>query len=299
VDFLASTDERFRPVNLYTGPDGCLYVCDLYRGILQHKLYVTSFLRKQILDRGLDKGLGLGRIYRVVSEAKPPGPAPKLAKASSADLIKALSHPNGWWRDTAQRLLVDRKDSTALLPLRSLALSAGPPLPRLHAMFVLDGLKQLDPPALTALLADKDPRIAAAAIAIKEGAGPVAALLTLATTDANVKDADLATISGKEVDFIERAMGSEPWEKEQPDRVALLKKLAAKIATEAKPDRVDELIDLAACQATAAQWRQRALVSGMLEGKPPKEVALKERSAPLVKLSFSEDEQVRAGAKGS
>ena len=297
VDFIASTDERFRPVNLYTGPDGCLYVCDLYRGILQHKLYVTSFLRKQILDRGLDKGLGLGRIFRVVSEAKPPGPAPKLAKAPSAELVKALSHANGWWRDTAQRLLVERKDFTAIVPVRTLALGAGPHLPRLHAMFVLDGLKQLDPPALTALLADKDPLIAAAAAAIKEGAGPVAALLTLATTDANVKDVDLATIAGKEADFIERAMGAEAWEKEQPDRVALLKKLAARIATEAKPDKVDELIDLAACQATAAQWRQRALVAGMLEGKPPKEVALKERSAPLVKMSFSEDEQVRAGAK--
>src|SRR4051812_19376251 len=116
VDFIASTDERFRPVNLYTGPDGCLYIADLYRGILQHKLYITSFLRKQMLDRGLDKGLGLGRIYRVVSEAKPPGPSPKLAKASSADLIRALSHANGWWRDNAQRLLVDRKDPAALAP---------------------------------------------------------------------------------------------------------------------------------------------------------------------------------------
>ena len=297
LDFLTSTDERFRPVNLYTGPDGCLYVVDIYRGIIQHKLYVTSFLRKQILDRGLDKGLGLGRIYRVVSETKPPGPAPKLAKAPSADLIKALSHPNGWWRDTAQRLLVDKKDSASIVPLRALALGAGPRLPRLHAMFVLDGLKQLDPPALTALLADKDPIIAAAAAAIKEGAGPVAALLTLATTDANVKDSDLATISGKEVDFIERAMGAEAWEKEQPDRVALLKKLAAKITTEGRPERVEDLIDLAACQATAAQWRQKAIVSGMIEGKPSKEIALKSRSAPLVKLSFSEDEAVRAQAK--
>ena len=241
VDFIASTDERFRPVNLYTGPDGCLYIADLYRGILQHKLYVTSFLRKQILDRGLDKGLGLGRIYRVVSEAKPPGPAPKLAKAASADLVKALSHPNGWWRDTAQRVLVDRKDFSATASVRALAVAAGPPRPRLHAMFVLDGLKQLDPPALTLLLADKDPLIARAALAIKEGAGPVAALLQIATTDANVKETDLATIAGKEVDFIERAMGAEAWEKEQPDRVALLRKLAARITAEAKPDKVADL----------------------------------------------------------
>ncbi|MBV8882198.1 MAG: c-type cytochrome, partial [Planctomycetaceae bacterium] len=297
VDFIASTDERFRPVNLYTGPDGCLYIADLYRGILQHKLYVTSFLRKQILDRGLDKGLGLGRIYRVVSDAKSPGPAPKLARAPSAELVAALSHPNGWWRDTAQRLLVERKDFTAVVPLRTLALSAGATYPRLHAMFVLDGLKQLDPPALTALLADKDPRIAAAALAIKEGAGPVANLLQLATADANVKEADLATIAGKEVDFIERAMGAEAWEKEQPDRVALLRKLAARITADAKADKVDDLLDLAACQATAAQWRQKALLGGMLEGRPARTIDLKTRSAPLVKMSFSEDEQVRGAAK--
>jgi len=297
VDFIASTDERFRPVNLYTGPDGCLYIADLYRGILQHKLYVTSFLRKQILERGLDRGLGLGRIYRVVSEAKAPGPAPKLAKAVSADLIRALSHPNGWWRDTAQRLLVDRKDPAAMGPLRALALGAGPRLPRLHAMFVLDGTRQLDPPALTALLADKDPVIAAAAAAIKEGAGPVAALLQIATANAAVKDADLATIAGKEADFIERAMGAEAWEKEQPDRVALLKKLAARITAAAKPDKFEDLLELAACQATAAQWRQRALVEGMIEGRPAKEITLQSRSAHLVKLSFSEDEQVRGQAK--
>jgi mono/diheme cytochrome c family protein len=184
-------------------------------------------------------------------------------------------------------------------PLRALALGAGAPLPRLHAMFVLDGMKQLDPAALTALLADKDPRIAAAAVAIKEGAGPVAALLQIATADANVKDADLATIAGREAEFIEHAMGAEAWEKEQPDRVALLKKMAAKIAAEAKPDHVADLLELAACQSTAAQWRQRALIAGFVEGKPAKEIALKERSAHLVKMSYSEDESVRAQAKSA
>lgn len=297
VDFIASTDERFRPVNLYTGPDGCLYIADMYRGIIEHRIYVTTYLRKQILERGLDKGMGLGRIYRVVAEGKAPGPAPKLSKAPTADLVKAISHANGWWRDTAQRILVDRKDPASIAPLRALATAQGAPLPRLHAMFALDGMKQLDPAALTTLLADKDPRIAAAAVAIKEGAGPVAALLQIATSDANVKDADLATIAGREAEFIEHAMGAEAWEKEQPDRVALLRKLAAKIAAESKPDHVADLLELAACQSTAAQWRQRALLDGMAAGKPAKEVALKERSGPLVKMSFSEDEAVRAQAK--
>ncbi|HVE40924.1 MAG TPA: hypothetical protein VNM14_13605 [Planctomycetota bacterium] len=214
IDFIASTDERFRPVNLYNGPDGCLYFIDMYRGVIQHRPYVTTHLRNQILSRELDKGLGYGRIYRVVSETKAPGPPPRLSKAPSPELVKALSHPNGWWRDTAQRLLVERKDAASVPELRTLARAAGNPVPRLHAMFALEGMGQLDPPTLLALLGDKDPKIAAAALAVKEGAGPVAALLPIATANATLKDAELASIAGKEIDFIERVMVLEVWEKE-------------------------------------------------------------------------------------
>lgn len=297
IDFIASTDERFRPVNLYNGPDGCLYIVDFYRGIIQHRLYVTTYLRNQILSRDLDKGLGLGRIYRIVSDSKPPGPAPRLSKAPSAELVKALCHPNGWWRDTAQRLLVERKDPASVAELRKLAAGAGDFAPRLHAMFALEGMAQLDPQTLAMLMADKNPKVAAAALAIKEGAGPVAALLHLATQNALVKESDLATIAGKEIDFIERVMGAEEWEKEQADRAALLKKLAARITAEGKPDRIGDLLELAACQSTAARWRRGAIVSGILEGRPKKDIVLPARSAPLIKLSYSDDEAVRAGAK--
>ncbi len=297
VDFIASTDERFRPVNLYTGPDGCLYVIDLYRGIIEHRPYMTTYLRNQILSRGLDKGLGLGRIYRVVSDSKPPGPAPRLSKASPVELVRALSHPNGWWRDTAQRLLVERKDASSIEDLKKLAAAEGDPIPRLHAIFSLEGIGRLDPPMLASLINDKNPKIAAAALAIKEGAGPVAALLPIATANATLKDADFASIAGRELDFIERIMAMEAWEKEQPDRDALLRKLAAKVMAEAKPDRVADLLELAACQATAAQWRRGALVAGMAEGRPKQEIALPERSGPLVKLTFAEDERVRGQAR--
>jgi mono/diheme cytochrome c family protein/glucose/arabinose dehydrogenase len=297
IDFIASTDERFRPVNLYNGPDGCLYLIDLYRGVIQHRLYVTTHLRNQILSRDLDKGLGYGRIYRLVSESKAPGPPPRLSKAPSAELVTSLSHPNGWWRDTAQRMLVERKDPATAAPLRALAAAAGATAPRLHAMFALEGMGQLDPPLLQALLGDKDPRIAAAALAVKEGAGPVAALLPIATANANLKEAELATILGRETDFIERVMALEVWEKEQPDREKLLRTLAARITAQGNPERVDELLELAACQATSAQWRRRALVAGMIEGKPKKEILLPARSTSLVKLSYSDDEQVRTQAR--
>src|SRR5581483_6262017 len=94
TEFLASTDEWFRPVNLNNGPDGALYVVDLHHGIIQHRVFLTSYLRQQAESRGLDKGLHLGRIFRVVYEGTPLGKRPQLSKASPSDLVKALSHPN-------------------------------------------------------------------------------------------------------------------------------------------------------------------------------------------------------------
>ena len=65
-ELLASTDERFRPVCSRTGPDGAIYICDLYRGIIEHVIFMMPYLRHQILSRGLDKPVGMGRIYRIV-----------------------------------------------------------------------------------------------------------------------------------------------------------------------------------------------------------------------------------------
>src|SRR6266511_469704 len=168
AEFLASTDERFRPVNLNNGPDGCLYIVDLYHGILQHHLYITSYLRQQILDRTLEQHTDLGRIYRVVNEAKPAGPRQKLSKASPEELVKSLSHPNGWWRDTAQRLLVERNDSRAVAPLKQLAVSGDKPLGRLNGLWTLDGMRQLDVATLTKVISDPHPKVRAAAMRVSE-----------------------------------------------------------------------------------------------------------------------------------
>jgi mono/diheme cytochrome c family protein/glucose/arabinose dehydrogenase len=108
LDFLTSTDERFRPVNLRVGPDGALYVVDLYRGILQHKVFMTSFLRRQTEERGLGEPTGLGRIWRIRHvNGEVAGPS-NLVNLSDDKLRMALGHPNGWHRRTAQRLLAER-----------------------------------------------------------------------------------------------------------------------------------------------------------------------------------------------
>jgi mono/diheme cytochrome c family protein len=169
AEFLTSTDERFRPVNLFNGPDGALYVVDMYRGILQHRLYVTSFLRKQIEERGLAEGIGLGRIWRIVPDSTPRAKFDQgLARADTTALIAKLSDANGWVRDTAQRLLVEQRDPAAAALLQGVARTARDPLARLHALWTLEGLGAIERSALLASLSDRDPRVCAAAIRLAE-----------------------------------------------------------------------------------------------------------------------------------
>lgn len=169
TEFLASTDELFRPVNTYTGPDGALYVVDMYHGIIQHRVFLTSYLRKQAESRGLDKITNYGRIYRVTHESKAPSARPQLGKMSAAELVKELAHANGWRRDTAQRLLIEREDASVIDALRQTATGHENHLARLHALWTLEGLKQVDAPLLIKLMDDKHPKIRAAAVRVSEG----------------------------------------------------------------------------------------------------------------------------------
>lgn len=168
AEFLASTDERFRPVNLNNGPDGALYIVDMYRGVIQHKIFLTTYLRRQSESRDLEKPVGMGRIYRVVHEGKPLAKIPKLSKASSNELVKYLSDPNGAVRDIAQRLLVERNDQSVAAALRELALNGTEPLGRLHALWTLEGIGALDADFLLKVYKDSHDKVKAAAIRLSE-----------------------------------------------------------------------------------------------------------------------------------
>jgi mono/diheme cytochrome c family protein/glucose/arabinose dehydrogenase len=171
AEFLASTDERFRPVNLTSGPDGALYIVDFYRGVLEHRISLTTYLRKQGEDRGLEKPIHLGRIYRVVPEGKTiRRDAPTFAKETPAQWVKALSHPNGWHRDTAQRLLVEKRDLSVVPALKKLALNGKNPLGKVHALWTLEGLNALDLVTVEKALRDKNPQVRVAAIRVSEPA---------------------------------------------------------------------------------------------------------------------------------
>lgn len=167
-EFLASDYERFRPVNLFNAPDGCLYVVDMHHGLLQHKTYLTTYCETQYLARQLQTHLQTGRIYRIVPDGTKPFPRPHLSNAATADLLAALSHPNGWWRDTAQRLLVERDDHRAVAPLKKVATTSANPLARLHALWTLEGLHAANADILTPLLSDADPHVRAAAVRVSE-----------------------------------------------------------------------------------------------------------------------------------
>ena len=167
-EFLASTDERFRPVYLSNAPDGTLYIADMYRGIIEHRISITTYLRDQILARKLDRGTGFGRIYRVMHDTTRRDTTRTLARATPAQLVQALSHPNGWRRDTAQRLLVERGAQAVIPSLTALAESATDPRTRLHALWTLDGIDAIRPPMVITALADPSRDVRVSAIRIAE-----------------------------------------------------------------------------------------------------------------------------------
>ena len=167
-EFLYSSDERFRPVNLYNAPDGTMYVVDMYRGILQHRQFVTTYLRNQILDRELETPLDLGRIYRIVHESKKPRRAPKLSEGTSSELIRLLAHRNGWHRDTAQRLLVERRDLEAVPLLREYAFDHRNDVARIHALWTLDGIGALTAANVLKAMSDPEPQVRVHALRMAE-----------------------------------------------------------------------------------------------------------------------------------
>ncbi len=169
-EFIRSTDPNFRVVNMNTAPDGTLYMVDMYRGIIQEGNWTRegSYLRKAILQYGLDKNVGHGRIWRLVHDDFKPGPQPKMDAEKSADLVAHLAHPNGWWRDTAQRTLIVRADKSVTPALQSMARSHANPLARMHALWTLDGLGALDASLAREKLKDVHPQVRVAALRASE-----------------------------------------------------------------------------------------------------------------------------------
>lgn len=156
AEFLASSDDTFRPVNLYTGPDGALYVLDLRKGIIQHRAYMSSYLRDQILQKGLDTVQGLGRIYKITATDQPIGQRPEWSRYTPEDYVSLLKHPNGQLRNMAQQFLVFGNHSVQAPALQALARDASAPYGQLHALWTLEGLDLLTADLLADAAANSD-----------------------------------------------------------------------------------------------------------------------------------------------
>lgn len=187
-EFLASRDGWFHPVNYATGPDGALYIADFYRRFVEHPQFVAPHLRE---SQNWREGSQHGRIWRVVRKDRPiDRQLPKLATASVSELVAALRHPNGWRRDTAQRLLIERQGRQAVPELAAMLGSAeGPPLARLHALWTLAGLGALEDSHLERALHDSHAGVRAAAVRLASQRAGTSARLARALA-AQINDVD-------------------------------------------------------------------------------------------------------------
>jgi mono/diheme cytochrome c family protein/glucose/arabinose dehydrogenase len=302
-EIFASWDERCRPVNLASAPDGTLYVVDMYRGVIQDGAFWTDYLRDYIRSRGLELPVKLGRIWRIAHDGTRPGPAPKLASAGSAALVQTLSHPNGWWRDTAQQLLVQQGDKAVVPQLRGLAGQAPDWRTRLHALWTLEGLGAIEPAQVERALADKSPDVRASAIRLSErwladpgeplavaaiklmdddswtvrrqlaasiGALPPAARLERATAmlerygdDQILVDAALSGLRGQELEVFDRMLRG----RAGAQRLDAIAMLAATVARSADPPSVLQLV-ARVTNASAPAWERGAVLQGLDLGLP-------------------------------
>jgi mono/diheme cytochrome c family protein len=142
-EFIASTDEGFRPVNLFNGPDGAMYVVDMHRGIIQHKAYISQYLTEQLGGKKLDTLQNAGRILKVTHKSTQLHTVPDLSKATNKELVAYLSHPNGWLRDRAQQLLIQKKGKSITKDVLALTTTDNAFATSIHALYVLEAKNAL------------------------------------------------------------------------------------------------------------------------------------------------------------
>ena len=166
-EFAASKDTWARVVNFANAPDGCLYVCDMYREVIEHPWSIPDEI-KQYLD--LNNGNNRGRVYRVepTDAAWQRRGRVQLGRATTAELVQTLEHPNGWHRDTAARLLYERQDKAVVPLLAKLVSESKSPLARHHALGALDGLAGLAEDAVVRALGDADEHVRERAVVMAE-----------------------------------------------------------------------------------------------------------------------------------
>jgi mono/diheme cytochrome c family protein len=300
-EFLASSDERFRPVAVNDGPDGNLYIVDMYRGVVQAGGLWSEYLTEYIKANDLLLPVGKGRIWRMVYGARtaqrPLRPA--LSKATPAQLVDTLSNPNGWWRDTAQRILVERGETSVAPELKALAASAPDWRTRLHALWTLDGLDAIDAASVQKGMTDVNADVRASAIRLSERwlgsdaalraavlrflddthwnvrrqvaasigempaadrIDPAVMLLTRDGSDPIVVDVTISSLKGIEADVLAKVMQMKPAASGSPGEAVSM--LAAALTKSGDVAALQHLLDNAA-DASKPEWQRIALLRGL------------------------------------
>jgi putative membrane-bound dehydrogenase-like protein len=166
-DFFASEDRWCRPVMIREGPDGALWIADMYRYMIEHPQFLPPVGKEELLPH-YRAGDDRGRLYRVSREGAPAFRPLRFDKMSTIEVVAALDSPSGWVRDKAQQLLLWRDDSATVAPLRVMAVSGSNPLSRLHALCTLHGLDELQEGDLTHALCDAHPGVRENALRLAE-----------------------------------------------------------------------------------------------------------------------------------
>jgi mono/diheme cytochrome c family protein len=304
---MASSDERFRPASVYDGPDGNLYVVDMYRGVVQAGGLWTDYLTEYIHANDLQLPVGKGRIWRVVYGNRPARrpAAPALSKATSAQLVQTLSNPKGWWRDTAQRILVERGDTSVAPDLKTLAASAPDWRTKLHALWTLDGLNAIEEASVRQALADPNPNLRASAVRLSErwldkdaelktavlgllndknwnvrrqvaaslGAmpaadrvGPAVTLLTREGADPIMVDAAISSLNGVEAEVLAKVMQANTAPAAAVPGDAV-SMLAGAVAKGGDAVAVQHLLEVVV-DGSRPEWERKSLLQGLDAGLP-------------------------------
>jgi hypothetical protein len=154
-----------------TAPDGTMYIVDMYHGIIQEGEWapVGSYLRAKIEQYQLDKVVGLGRIWRLSHEnIERDKIRPRMYEETSLELLAHFGHANGWWRDMAQQILVQRQDRTIAPALVNLVKTSDNILTKFHALWVLEGIGALESALVKELMSDPNPRMRIMALWVSE-----------------------------------------------------------------------------------------------------------------------------------
>jgi len=178
-EFIKSTDPYFRPVDQTTAPDGTIYITDMYHGIIQEAQWSGpgTYLRARIQQYDLDKVIHKGRIWRLVYDGAKVDRSDALARDTNvprmndetpAQLVTHLGHPNGWWRDTAQQLLVLKQDKSVVPTLQSMLKTSTNLVERFHVLWTLEGLGALDAATTRNAMEDREARMRIQAIRASE-----------------------------------------------------------------------------------------------------------------------------------